>query len=68
MLFASAKRSITPKPSMPCSLLGYFDIRLWTDVRDELIVQAVVVASEKHAFVLVQYDLGVVPLSFVQSS
>ena len=70
MLFASAKRSITPKPSMPCSLLGYFDIRLWTDVRDELIVQAVVVASDapqKHAFVLVQYDLGVVPLSFVQS-
>jgi neutral ceramidase len=54
-----ARRSITP--TVPVSLAGYFNVRMWTDVLDDLAVQALALRQGDVFAVLVQFDLVNVP-------
>lgn len=50
-----ARRVITPE--VPVSLAGYFNLRMWTGVLDDLLVQAVALGQGEQMAVLVQFDL-----------
>jgi len=56
-----ARRIITPQ--VPVSLAGYFNVRMWNKVLDDLEVHAVVFRKEKAYFGILQCDLVAVPLS-----
>lgn len=55
LLTGFSRRSITPQ--VPVSLAGYFTLRYWTEVADELLVQAVAFRQDDRAAALVQFDL-----------
>ncbi|OGV75451.1 MAG: hypothetical protein A3K19_25610 [Lentisphaerae bacterium RIFOXYB12_FULL_65_16] len=55
LLFGHARRTITP--TVPVSLAGYFNIRMWTGVKDDLYVQALALKQDKTLTVLVHFDL-----------
>lgn len=55
LLVGHAREVITPQ--VPLSLAGYFNIRMWTEVLDDLLVQAVALKQEDQAAVLIQFDL-----------
>ena len=57
LLFGHARRGIDP--SVPVSLAGYFNIRMWTEVLDGLFVQALALKDASTGFmsVLVHFDL-----------
>lgn len=44
-------------PSMPISLAGYFNIRMWKTILDDLEVRALVLKQEKTITAIVQFDL-----------
>ncbi|MBT3380693.1 MAG: hypothetical protein HN742_15150 [Lentisphaerae bacterium] len=58
-----ARRVVTPR--VPVSLAGYFNIRMWTDVLDDLFAQAVVLKQGEEAAALVQFDLIGVSNDFI---
>ena len=55
LLTGFCRRSITPQ--VPVSLAGYFTLRYWTEVADELLVQAVAFRQDDWTAALVQLDL-----------
>ena len=55
LLMGHARRVITPK--VPVSLAGYFNVRMWTGVLDDLLVQAVALRQGEETVVLVHFDL-----------
>jgi hypothetical protein len=55
LLCGFSRRIITP--TVPVSLAGYFTLRYWTHVEDDLLVQAVAVRQASEFAVLVQLDL-----------
>ena len=57
--FGHARRNINPH--VPVSLAGYFNIRMWTGVLDDLFVQALALRQGKEAALLLQFDLVAVP-------
>jgi hypothetical protein len=44
-------------PSMPISLAGYFNIRMWKTILDDLEVRALVLKQEETITAIVQFDL-----------
>lgn len=50
-----SRRVVTPR--VPVSLAGYFTLRYWTGVADDLLVQAVAFRQADRAAALVQFDL-----------
>ena len=55
LLMGHARRVITPH--VPVSLAGYFNLRMWTGVLDDILVQAVALQQGDQMAVLVQFDL-----------
>ena len=55
LLFGHARRKITP--TVPVSLAGYFNRRMWTGVLDDIWAQALCLKTESETAVLVQCDL-----------
>jgi len=59
LLFGHARRVINP--ATPVSLAGYFNLRMWTDVLDDILVQALVLRQGDAAAALLHFDLISVP-------
>lgn len=55
LLCGCAKRCITPQ--VPVSLAGYFDVRMWRAILDEIEVRAVVLQQQDRMAAIVQFDL-----------
>ncbi len=55
LLCGFSRRVVTPR--VPVSLAGYFTLRYWTEVADDLLVQAVAFRQDGRAAVLMQFDL-----------
>ena len=53
--YGLGRRDITP--SMPVSLAGYFNTRMYTNILDRIECRAVVLRSEGKQFLLLQFDL-----------
>jgi len=53
--FGTARRCITPE--VPVSLAGYFNIRMWEKVLDDLFVRVLILKQNKIFFTLIQFDL-----------
>lgn len=61
--FGTSRRCINPE--VPISLAGYFNVRMWDHVLDDLEVRVVAFeGQDKTTALLVHYDLVAVPLSF----
>ena len=61
--FGISRRCINPE--VPISLAGYFNVRMWDHVKDDLEVRVVAFEDKNnHVALLVHYDLVGVPLSF----
>ena len=64
LAFGVARASITP--TMPVGLAGYFTVRMWDHVLDDILVQALAFGHEHAAtMVLVQLDLVTPPMDVV---
>lgn len=63
--FGGARRIITPR--VPMSLAGYFNLRMFTEVLDDLEVRVLVLRHGKKAFLLIQFDLITVTTELYES-
>ncbi len=55
LLFGTSRRTITPQ--VPISLAGYFNLRMWDSVKDDLEVRVLTLKQGDKNFLLVQFDL-----------
>lgn len=58
--FGKARRVITPR--LPVSLAGYFNVRMWNHVLDDIEVRAIVFRSGTECCAILQFDLVAVAL------
>ena len=63
LLFGCARRKITP--TVPVSLAGYLNPRMWDGVLDDIYVQALVLKRGGNMTAIVQFDLIAMPAEFV---
>ena len=62
-----AKPSRNINPSMPIGLAGYFNIRMWKKILDDIHVRVLVLRQAEQYFALVQFDLITVTQMMVEA-
>ncbi len=64
LLLGYASRKITPE--VPISLAGYFNVRMWDKVLDDLYVRALILKQGETLSAIVQFDLVTVSNDFLE--
>lgn len=65
IFYGIGRRCINPQ--VPVSLAGYFNIRMWESVADDIEVRALVLKQEKQYCAIVQFDLVTVSSELVEA-
>lgn len=65
LYYGTGRRNINPQ--MPVSLAGYFNVRMWEKILDDIEVRALVLKQAERYFALVQFDLVMVSQELLEA-